>query len=196
MISAILLAAGESKRMGKLKQLLPFGQQTVIESAIANLHAARIDELIVVLGSCAQQVAAQLAYAPVKLVTNENYHLGMTSSLQTGLAAINWQARAILIALVDQPHVPPSVIDQLINTYYQSGALIVKPQYQNSSGHPIIIDLACRAEILALNPDCGLHLVTRAHQHQTFYLAVDTPAVIEDIDTPEDYRRIVVQSGK
>jgi molybdenum cofactor cytidylyltransferase len=191
MISAILLAAGQSKRMGELKQLLPFGSETIIERSIQNLLRTRIDELIVVLGHRAGEVAERISRLPVTVAINEAYLEGMTSSVQIGLAAVNPEAGAFLLALVDQPRIPPSIIDRLIDLYRQSGAKIVKPRYQGQSGHPVIIDLTLRDEILRLPPSVGLNQVTRAHSEETIYMDVDSSAVVEDIDTPEDYRRIV-----
>src|SRR5438270_670877 len=130
MISAILLAAGQSRRMGTFKQLLPFGGSTVIDSSIANLRAANIDELIVVLGYRATDLAAKLADAPVILAINQAYREGMTRSIQTGLAQVSKHSHAILLALVDQPHIPRRIINQLIAAYQSSRATIVKPQYQ------------------------------------------------------------------
>ena len=189
MISAILLAAGESKRMGELKQLLPFGTSTIVENCIANLLASNIDELIVVLGHRSSEIEAKLQGLPLKTVINQSYREGMTRSIQTGLASVNPQTRAVLLALVDQPRIPSSIINRVIDAYKQSGAIIVKPRYQGKSGHPVIIDMACRAEIESLDPSVGLNQITRAHAANTLFIDLDSPAVIDDIDTPEDYKR-------
>lgn len=188
MISAILLAAGESRRMGDFKQLLPFGSTTIIDCAITALVDAGVDELIVVVGHRAQDLRAHLARQAVKIVYNEAYRAGMTGSVQKGLGALDPAATAAIIALVDQPRVEAEIIVKLIESYRQTGALIVKPQYQGRSGHPIIIDMKLKAEIMALTPDQGLNQVTRAHAAETVYVPVASSSVVEDIDTPEDYR--------
>jgi molybdenum cofactor cytidylyltransferase len=127
-----------------------------------------------------------------KTVINEAYREGMTRSVQTGIAGVSEQSRAVVIALVDQPRISPNTINRLIDAYEHSRALIVKPRYSGQSGHPIIIDLCCRDEILSLGADCGLNKVTRAHASSTLYVDVDCRYVIEDIDTPEDYERQIL----
>lgn len=191
MISAILLAAGVSRRMGQMKQLLPFGNSNVIRAAIKNLQHTEITELIVVLGHQAELIADNIADLPVKIVLNKNYLTGMTSSVQAGLRALSPETKATLLALVDQPHIPIIVIDQLLDTYRQTQALVIKPQFQGQSGHPILIDTKLKDEILALPDDCGLNKVIKAHAAETIKIAVATGSILEDMDTPEDYQRIV-----
>jgi molybdenum cofactor cytidylyltransferase len=98
-----------------------------------------------------------------------------------------------LLSLVDQPHINSTVVSQLISAFYQTGAGIVKPQYQQQSGHPIIVARRYVAEILQLTADQGLHSVLQQHRQTTYYLPVDSPAVIEDIDTPHDYQQYLGQ---
>lgn len=191
MISAILLAAGLSQRMGKFKQLLTFRDQTFITSAITRLLESNIDELIVVLGFRADDVINCLNKETwvnkIKIVINENFHLGMTSSLQKGIRETQNNTKAFLIALVDQPHIPTEVIDQLIENYSQTQALIVKPTHNGKSGHPIIIDARCKQEVLALEIDEGLNKVTRKYKTETLLVPTNSKAILEDFDTPEDY---------
>ena len=141
------------------------------------------------LGHRAEEIMARLTGLPLEMVINEAYREGMTRSIQAGLERADPHAQAVLLALVDQPRIPAAIIDRLIDAYEQSDALIVKPRYKGRSGHPIIIDLACREEIMKLKPDMGLHEVTRAHAADTLYIDIDSPIVIEDMDTPEDYAR-------
>ncbi|KAF0247264.1 MAG: molybdenum cofactor cytidylyltransferase [bacterium] len=193
MISAILLAAGQSRRMGKFKQLLPFGNKIFITSIITSLLAANIDELCIVLGHRSSDLINILSKEPyfnkLKIVINENYLLGMTSSIQAGLKVVNPNAKAFLIALVDQPHIPTELINQLIESYYQNQALIVKPNYKGKSGHPIIIDVHCKEEILNLPIETGLNQVTRKYFEETLLVLVTSSVVLEDFDTPEDYAK-------
>lgn len=193
MISAILLAAGQSRRMGSFKQLLPFGSTTIIDSCINSLRATNITELIIVVGYRGEEVnehvQAHHQDTRIKLITNSQYLTGMTSSVQAGLRAISPQSQALLLALVDQPRVTSQTITQLTETYYQTDTTIIKPRYLGQSGHPIIMARSCWREILALSADQGLNLVTRAYQSQTHYLEVTDSGVIADIDTPDDYER-------
>jgi molybdenum cofactor cytidylyltransferase len=192
MISAILLAAGESRRMGQPKALLPFKETTFIAQIVAQLHAAPIVELLVVLGPHQTAIRAQLPHT-VTTIDNPNYHQGMTSSLQTALRTISATSKGFLLSLVDQPHISSTVITQLITTFCQTSAGIVKPQYQQQSGHPIIVARRYVDEILQLPPDQGLNTVLRQYPADTYYLPIDSSTIIEDIDTPSDYEQYLGQ---
>lgn len=193
MICAILLAAGLSSRMGRLKQLLPFRHKTFIDNAIENLLASNVDQIILVLGHSAKEITLHLRQQPyinhskLKVVLNENYLLGMTSSIKTGLSASASEVKAYLIALVDQPHIPVEVINFLIESYKQNNFLIVKPTYQEKSGHPIIIDTSLREQILELSDEVGLNQITRAYSKETLLIEVENKEILEDFDTWEEY---------
>lgn len=193
MICAILLAAGLSSRMGRLKQLLPFRHKTFIDNAIENLLASNVDQIILVLGYSAKEITLHLSkqayinHSKLKVVLNENYLLGMTSSIKTGLSASASEVKAYLIALVDQPHIPVEVINFLIESYKQNNFLIVKPTYQKKSGHPIIIDANLREQILELSDKVGLNQITRAYSKETLLIEVENKEILEDFDTWEEY---------
>ncbi|MBI4850672.1 MAG: nucleotidyltransferase family protein [Acidobacteria bacterium] len=193
MISAILLAAGLSRRMGKFKQLLPFRDKTFITSAITSLLASNINNLAVVLGHRSIEVIEHLSKEPyfnnIKIAINENYLQGMTSSIQTGIRLAPDNTKAFLIALVDQPHIPKEVINELIENYYRTQTLIVKPSYKGKSGHPIIIDSLLKKEILDLRLDLGLNQITRKYLSETLLVPTESKAILEDFDTLEDYLR-------
>src|SRR5690242_19117683 len=101
MVAAIVLAAGESRRMGQLKPLLPFGPRTVIETVVASLSASRVGEILVVTGHRSEEVEAALAQAPVRVVRNPDYRRGMLSSVQRGVAAAPAETTWFLVALAD-----------------------------------------------------------------------------------------------
>ncbi|MBI3951209.1 MAG: nucleotidyltransferase family protein [Acidobacteria bacterium] len=198
MISAILLAAGESRRMGRLKQLLPFGSKTVIETCLENLLASKADEVIVVLGHRYDEVRAQIQHLPVKCVFNLDYQQGMSTSVKAGVRSVGAGAQAVLIALVDQPLVTSGIIDQLIDAYMTEGKKVVIPEFDGRSGHPILIDLAYRDEILKIDPRSGLRRVVYNHWDETLKLPVKTDAVIQNMNTWDDYQQMIKrrQSGE
>lgn len=191
MISAILLAAGESRRMGQFKQLLSYGGKPFVACCADNLLASRLDELIVVTGHRQADVSRALAERKVKIVFNADYKAGMSSSIQCGVQAVNENSRAILIALADQPQISAPVINQVIEAYENERPLIAIPVYQDSRGHPIILDAKLKAEILGITPEVGLKQVVRAHENETLYVKVADNTVLLDFDYPEDYRRLV-----
>src|ERR1051325_6397970 len=151
MISAVLLAAGESRRMGEFKQLLAFGGKTFVECCVDNLLASRASEVIVVTGHRADEVRAALATRPVKFADNARYRDGMSSSIRRGVEEAAEGARACLIALADQPQIGVEVIERVIEAYERDRPLVVVPTYRGKNGHPIILDLELRSEILAID---------------------------------------------
>lgn len=190
MISAILLAAGESRRMGDFKQLLPYNGKPFVVCCADNLLASRIDELIVVTGHRDAEVRRVLAHHKVKIVLNPNYKAGMSTSIQCGVQAINENSQALLIALADQPQIGAEVINQVIEAYEKTNASIVIPVYNNKRGHPVILQANLKDEILAITPEVGLKQVVRAQAAKTLYVNVADEGVLLDFDYPEDYRRL------
>ena len=196
MISGILLAAGESKRMaGAFKPLLKWGTSTVIEACINHLRNSRLGEIIVVLGHREAEIRARLAGAGVEFAINHDYQKGMMSSIKTALSLISPQADAILITLVDQPMISSQVINSLITSYTDHDKTIALPTYQGKHGHPIIVSTDYIEEIMSLDdasPE-GLRALIEAHRDEVLEVPVDSPAILDDIDRPEDYERLSKQ---
>ena len=193
MIYAIVLAAGESRRMGTPKQLLPFGGKTVLQAVVDRLLHSRADGILVVLGCRADEISASLADRPVRFALNPAYAQGMLSSVQAGVAALPADATAALICLGDQPLVDPAVVDRLIEAHRETGAGIVIPTFDGKRGHPALISLRYRDEILRLSGDPGLKAVMRGHPEDTVEVAVSRPEILADIDTPEDYQKALTK---
>jgi molybdenum cofactor cytidylyltransferase len=189
MIYAIALAAGESRRMGEFKQLLPFGDKTVLQAVVDRLLATRADGVLVVLGCRADEVRATLADRPVRFALNPDYARGMLSSVQAGVAALPPDARAALICLGDQPSVDPVVVGRVIEAHRRTGKGIVIPTSGGKRGHPALVSLRYRDEILALSGEPGLKAVMRGHPEDTLEVEVGRPEILEDMDTPEDYHK-------
>ena len=191
MFSAVLLAAGESRRMGEFKQLLPFGGKTFVACCVDNLLASRVSEVVVVTGHRAVDVRGAVGARPVTFAHNEEYRSGMSSSIKRGLEALSPSARVLIVALVDQPQIGPAVVDQVIEAYERERPLIVVPTYNGRNGHPIAIDLSLKEEIKDMDPDQGLRQVVRAHKESVAYTEAASEAVLIDCDLPEDYRRLL-----
>jgi molybdenum cofactor cytidylyltransferase len=188
MISAIILAAGESKRMGEPKQLMPFGQSTILEKAIDNLLSSAVNEIIVVLGYKAEEVLKTIATKPVKIAINPDYKQGMSTSIIAGLSLIARQAQAVMLALGDQPLVDSQTINQLIEEFYNHDKGIVVPTYHGKRGHPVIFAIKYKQKLLGLTGDIGGREVIKDHPDDILEVAVDSESVISDIDTINDYR--------
>jgi CTP:molybdopterin cytidylyltransferase MocA len=186
-VVGIILAAGESRRMGRLKALLPFGEKTVIEQVIQSLLHAELAAVTVVLGHRAADIAAVIQPWPVQMLYNPNYQHGMTTSVQVALRDIMPIPDAYLLALVDQPHIASELIHQLLTACAHTAKGVVIPTYHGKRGHPIILAARYRQDILALGPDQGLHLVTRGHPDDTLEIPVDTDDILRDMDYQTDY---------
>jgi molybdenum cofactor cytidylyltransferase len=193
MISAILLAAGESRRMGEFKQLLNIGSKSFVEHCVDNILASRVDELIIVTGHRAFDVRRAVGERPVRFAHNADYQSGMASSIKCGFAALAEDSQACVVALVDQPTIGNAVINLVIDSYRKSNEMIVIPTYRGRGGHPILLDRSLNNEILTMDPEQGLRQVVRAHDSQVARVEVYTEAVLEDCDLPEDYQRILKQ---
>jgi molybdenum cofactor cytidylyltransferase len=187
MLSAILLAAGESKRMGEPKQLMPFGQSTIVEQAIDNLLSSAVSEIIVVLGYRAEEVIKTIAARPLRIVINPDYQQGMSTSIIAGLNLVASQSQAVMLALGDQPLVDSQTINRLIAEFYNHDKGIAIPTYQGKGGHPVIFTIKYKQELLELKGDIGGREIIKHHPDDVLEVAIDCESVISDIDTREDY---------
>jgi CTP:molybdopterin cytidylyltransferase MocA len=196
MISGILLAAGESRRMqGAFKPLLKWGKRTVIGECIYQMRNSRLADIFVVLGHREFEVRSRLAGTGVQFAINEDYRKGMLTSVKTGLAMLSPNTDAFLLALVDQPMIKAGLINDLIEVYRSGEKGIVVPTYQGRGGHPVIISAGYVDDIMRLDDDSdeGLRGFINDHSHDCLEAPVDTPSILEDIDVPEDYQRLSKQ---
>ena len=189
-ISAILLAAGRSRRMGAFKPLLPFGERTVIESCIINLRSAGIEEIIIVIGHRADDVRKHLKDYDLGFAINPDPDSEMSASIARGVERVNPKAEAVLVALVDQPAVSGETNRQLIDEWRRTRARIIQPEHNGRGGHPVLIDLAYHNELLTLDPERGLRALFDAHRQELRRVPVESPYVARDMDTWEDYQRL------
>lgn len=188
MIGAIILAAGESRRMGKPKLLLPYGERTIIETVVSNLIQSEAEEILVVLGSDAEKVKKKIKGLPVKTTINPNYREGMLSSLQWGFQNVSANIQAVLVVLGDQPGISAAVVNEVIKAYKETGKGIAIPTYKNERGHPVLIEIKYRKEVENLNPDIGLRQLVYNHPEDTTEVEVGSASILRDIDNLEDYR--------
>ncbi len=192
--AGLILAAGESRRMGSPKALLPFRGRTFLETLI-QLFAARCSPVVVVLGARAAEIQAAIAPQPagVRVVNNANYLSGQTSSLQCGLREIPASAEGVLFTLVDHPAVCGATLDALLAP---PPPLIRVPRFATERGHPVWFRAEMMAEFLALPADGAANAVVRAHICDTEFIDVDDPGVVADIDDPAAYRDLLASGGK
>jgi len=192
MISAILLAAGESNRMGQPKQLMPFGQSTIVERTIDNLLNSAVSETIVVLGYKDEEIRKTIAGKPIKIAMNPDYQQGMSTSIIAGLKQVDKRARAVLIALGDQPFVNSQTITSLVEAFIANNRGILIPVYQGRRGNPVIFAIEYKGELLNLKGDVGGREIIKLHPDDVLEVAVDCEGVLLDIDTMENYTPITL----
>jgi molybdenum cofactor cytidylyltransferase len=189
-LAGIVLAAGESRRMGTPKQLLPFGERTILERVVDTLLTAGVGQVIVVLGHLADRVRTVLGDRPVQAIVNGAYRQGMLSSVKCGVQAISTDHNAVLFALGDQPQIDSAVVREVIRAYRAGDAGIVIPRYNGKKGHPIIINLSrYREAIIDLPDSLGLNALMQEYADDVHLIDVTTEDIIHDIDVPEDYTR-------
>jgi molybdenum cofactor cytidylyltransferase len=183
MVSAILLAAGEARRMGKLKQLMPLGKTTIVEQTIDNLLASRVNEVIVVLGHKAEEIMKRIAARPIKMVINPLYRQGMSTSIAAGLTFTDSRAQAVMLALGDQPFVDGPTINRLIKEFEAHDKGIAIPTYKGKRGHPLIFSIKYKAQLSGLKGDIGGREIIKHHPEDILEVAVDCEGIVIDVDT-------------
>ncbi len=192
MISGIILAAGESRRMGSPKALLRYQGKTFIERICHNFLAAGVDELIVVLGARAEELQRAIpAHPALRTVVNPNYFQGQLSSLMVGIGGVSAESAAAVVNLVDHPMVETSTIKALLTSFRAEPMPILIAAYHGKRGHPVLFSRHVYGEILAAPLDQGAKVVVRKDPNRVRELEFDDPGILADIDTPEDYRRFV-----
>ena len=187
MIAALVLAAGQSRRMGQNKLFLPYAASTVIDTIITELAACEgVRDIVVVTGHEADRVAAHLTTYPVRCVFNRAYaQAEMLVSIQTGLRALPAAIEAALIVLGDQPRLRREIVQRVIEAAEPDRLII--PSFAMKRGHPILIPRSMWPSILSLPPDATLRDVIHANADHIRYVTFDDDSVLRDIDTPEDY---------
>ncbi|GAI07868.1 unnamed protein product [marine sediment metagenome] len=190
-ISALLLAAGESKRMGRQKLLLPFGASTIIEQTISNLLNSKVDEVIVVVGYREKELVKRIASKPIKIAVNPQYHQGVSTSIIAGLNLIDKRAKAVMIALADQPGINSKVIDKLIQEFHRHNKGIGIPTYRGNRGHPVIFSIKYKGAFLKLTGDVGGREIIGEHRYDILEIPVDSKGINVDVDTLSDYEQLI-----
>ena len=184
----MLLAAGRSRRMGAFKPLLPFGGVTVAEACVASLRAGGAGEVVVVVGHRGAEVRAALAHVDgLRFAFNEAEGSEMGVSVARGVEALSEGAEAVLVALVDQPAVPPSEIARLVEARRRTGARLVLPEWEGRGGHPLLVDLSLRGELLGVVQERGLRALLDAHRAEVLRVPAASPYVARDMDTWGEY---------
>jgi len=187
-VTAVILAAGQSKRMGRSKQQLSWGETTILGQTIRNLQESAVHDNLVVTGYEAAAIEAIAAAEGVPTVTNARYAEGeMLSSLQTAVTQLSQNIAAVLVMMADQPMVETGTINSLLEAYWQGMGDIIAPVYGGRRGNPVLIDRRHFSEILAL--PAGAAPRDLLQRHEVYLVPVQSKSVLQDIDRLEDYQQ-------
>lgn len=187
-IWAIILAAGESKRMGFPKMLLDFNGSSMLENVINNIKDSDIDKIIVVLGSYKDYLTAIVANCSVSYCYNDNYKEGMLSSVKCGIRNLPHGTEAAVIFQGDQPFIFHDVINKVITSYKSSGKGIVIPVCNNKRGHPLLVDRKYFDKIEKLDDREGLRSLAYIYSDDVLEIETGDNGILRDFDTYEDYK--------
>jgi molybdenum cofactor cytidylyltransferase len=197
LVVAMLLAAGESRRMGQLKALLPWQGTSLLKHQVESLRSGGVDQVIVVLGHRSDELKAELAGTEgVAWQLNPDYLQGKTTSIKAGLNALGTeQPDALLILNVDQPR-SADVIRSLLEEHLSHDNLITIPTHNGKGGHPIILSPSLLNEMREIDEESfGIKAVVQRHLESIRRVEMDNPEVLWDLNTPEEYQRVLDAGG-
>jgi molybdenum cofactor cytidylyltransferase len=194
MIPAIVLAAGKSTRMGRPKATLPLNAGTFLSRIVRTFHEAGVGDVVIVVGHEAEAIVASLSDADVRarFTLNPDYESGQLSSLLRGLDAVDTpEVAGALVTLVDVPLVTAATVHAVVNRYQATHAPIVRPTRGAEHGHPVLIDRSLFHPLRLADPRGGAKAIVRAHASRDGDVAVDDDGAFLDIDTMDEYRRVI-----
>jgi len=186
-VAVVVLAAGRGSRMGSQKLLLPLAGRPLVQWSVDAALASRAQETVVVVGHEAAAVTAAVGDRPVRILVNEAFEAGMSTSLKAGIAAVRGRCEAIVVLLADQPFVSAGLIDLLIERYSATGAPIVRPEVEGRQTHPVLLDAVLFPELLLEEGDVGGRAVVARHLDEVCLVTLDDARLTADIDTPQEY---------
>jgi molybdenum cofactor cytidylyltransferase len=191
MIAGLILAAGESRRMGRDKALLTYRGRSFLQTIIDNLAAAGIEKVTVVLGHHAEIIQRAVNLGAVRVVVSQDYRRGQTSSLQVGLAAAaDDSPDAVVLCLVDHPAISAGVIAKLKEHFESTRPPVLIPTHGGQRGHPVVISQELFPELLVLPPQDPANTVIRKYRDTTQFVEVADPGILIDVDDPASYERL------
>ncbi len=193
--AGLLLAAGLSSRMGKLKALLPWKGMPLIQYQIEQMKEADIDEIIVVLGYQAEHLQKIISACGTQIVINKHYEYGKSSSIRKGISSLQKEVDGIFISAVDQP-VPSAILKTMKAHLEKNEAAVVVPTYETKRGHPILLHASTKNDLLVINEETlGLRSIIRKYKKQITYLEVNHPSILLNFNKQEDYDKNIREAS-
>lgn len=193
-IAAVIAAAGASRRMGQCKALLPWHGQPAVTAMVHRLMQVGATPIVCVVGPQPGEIEAALSPLPVHIVRNAAHATGgLLGSYQAGIRALPGSVSGALLALVDQPHVPPSVYQALLQRAHDKPQCVIRPSFQGRCGHPIYVPARMWDALLRWPARQTMRDFLHAHRVQLDEVGVETDAILHDVDTPQDYQRLLAR---
>lgn len=209
MNTAIILAAGEGTRMGKLKQLLPWGNSTILGTVISNVVESKLidGQIRIVVGAAAGDVILYIKKQIIPLLKDQrkeqlcimeniDYRQGMSSSIKTGLVNLPAETEMVTLFLADQPLITPQIINLIIKKYKKERPLALVPLASGKRGHPVVFNTKLLSEISYLNGPGGLRSILNNYSDQVYYYEIDDKRIIIDIDFEHEYNYYLNWTGR
>ena len=188
--AALVLAAGYSSRLGRLKPLLPLGEASLVSRAVGLFIGAGVSDVLVVTGHRAEDLAPEVERAGGRVVVNPEFSQGMFTSVLAGLKELPPEAQAFFVLPVDVPLVRPGTLVRVWERFRQDPEAIVRPNFQGTPGHPPLIPARFRTDILAWDGTQGLRGWMLAGRARLVDIETPDQGVLIDMDTPEDYELV------
>lgn len=191
MICGIILAAGEGKRMGKVKLTLPLGDKKLIEWVLQAAKLTPLDKYFLVVRPEDREIIEAGRKWGAEIVLNSDFRIGMSTSIKKALLKINTQkVEGFFLILGDQPLITSKIINKLINSFSPGKREIVVPYYENRRGNPVLFDIYWKDELMALTGDIGGRVLIKAHPEKVKRVKLSNESILLDIDREEDYEKI------
>ena len=188
--AGIILAAGESKRMGTTKQLLAFQGSTMLEQVISQVRQSLLYERIVVLGHDADRIMNGISFSDMNIIINHDYKKGQSSSLIKGLSLVSPKCSGAMFLLADQPFITTAIINRLLAAFEScedTGAAFVIPFYKGQRGNPVIAARKIFPELEGLSSDAGARTLFKKYKNEILKVDIEDKGILLDIDTHKEY---------
>lgn len=196
MIAAVVLAAGESRRMGEPKLLMPLEGKPVLRHVVDALTAAPVDEIVVVVGRYIEEVLSILIDTSVGVAENPRYADGMLSSVRAGIRSFASTPEAIIVAPGDQPAIRSEWVGALIASYRAAGGGIHVPAHGGRRGHPVLFDGRYIDDVLTRFDNAGLRGLLRDYPDDVHEVTIADEGIFEDLDTPADFAQALERRNR
>jgi molybdenum cofactor cytidylyltransferase len=196
MLAAVILGAGESRRMGSPKALVPFHGISFAQHLVDVTRHARVGVTRIVLGAGADEIAAKLGVDPAMIVFNQDWEKGQLSSIHAGIRSLPEATEGMILCPVDHPLVSANLVSQLIKQFDESGKLIALPAFHGQRGHPVIFRVSLYNELLAASADIGARQVVWAHAQEIVEVPTEEEGVVLNLNDPEGLKKAMGSGGR